>query len=247
MHFLREVADWLTDPAHWHGPNGIPVRVGEHVGLSAVALAVALIVAVPIGLALGHRGRGGFLAVNVGNIGRAIPSIAILIIGAAWLGIGGRPGLFGIGAKPALLALVVLGIPPVLTNTYTATASVDADVKDAARGMGMTGRQVLWRVEVPAALPLMFAGVRTSGSQIVATATLAAYIGWGGLGTYIVKGIALDQAGHAEVFAGALLVVALAFAVDLALGALQRAVSSPGVRLERQMMREQMRVRQVVV
>jgi osmoprotectant transport system permease protein len=208
---VSSVVRWFTQSSRWHGADGIPHRLVEHVQLCAVALAVAGAVAIPIGVVLGHIGRGGLVALNVANIGRAIPSLAILIVAVP---------IVGIGAKPAYVALIALAIPPILTNTYVAVRGVDPDIKDAARGMGMTASQMVTRVEVRLALPLILAGIRTSVFQVIATATLAAEVAAGGLGRYIVDGLAVRD--DTEVFAGALLVIVLALLVEALLAGLQR-------------------------
>ncbi len=204
---------WLTDPANWHGPDGIPTRLVQHLVISGLALALACIVALPLGIWLGHRGRGGFLAINVGNAGRAIPTFGVLIIFASW-----KP--VGVGDLAAILALALFAIPPILTNTYVGLREVDADIKDAARGMGMTGAQQLRRVELPLARPLLFAGLATSTVQTVATATLAALVAGGGLGRYIVDGFALQD--YSMLYGGTVLVAALCIALERGLRALQR-------------------------
>jgi len=222
VHFLSQLAGWFTNGDHWQGSGGVPHRVIEHLSMSGAAMLAALVLALPVSLVLGHTGRGGFLAINISNIGRAVPSFAILVLGEQVL---------GIGAKPAFVALVALAVPPIVTNTYTAIRQVDPDLRDAARGMGMTGGQILRRVEWPVAVPLIFAGIRTAGVQVVATATLAAVIAWGGLGRYIIDGIA--QRDHIQVFAGALLVVVLSALTEVGLGTLQRAVTPAGLRKAR--------------
>ena len=218
MEFLAGAAEWFTTASNWWGSEGMLQRIQEHVGMSAAALATAMLFALPLGLVLGHTGRGGPLAVNLSNLGRAVPSFAIIVIMAS---------IVGIGAKPAYIALVALAIPPMVTNTYTAIRSVDRDVREAAEGMGLTGRQVLARVEVPMALPLMMAGIRTSAVQVVATATLAALVGWGGLGRYIIDGLATRD--FHEVFAGAVLVAILSLLVEIGLSVLQRVVVPTGL------------------
>jgi|SRR5579875_7391 len=221
MGFWSGVAQFFTTASNWTGSQGILHRLAQHVEVSAISVAVAAAIALPLALWLGHRGRGGFLAITVANVGRALPSFAVLVVGAAWL---------GIGQKPALLALVVLSIPPILTNTYTGVSEVDPDQKDAARGMGMTGWQVLRQVEVPAATPLIFAGLRTATVQCVATATLAAYVGYGTLGQFINEGLANASSGQAELFCGGLLVVALALVAELGLAGAQRLATPKGLR-----------------
>jgi osmoprotectant transport system permease protein len=221
MTFWRDVFAWFTTGATWTGPEGITHRLWEHVALSASAVAIALVLALPLGLVLGHLGRGGFLAVNVSNIGRAVPSFAILVIA--------QQITRDIGTKPALIALVALAIPPIVTNTYVGMRAVDEDVVESARGMGMTGGQILTRVEAPLAMPVIMAGIRTAAVQVVATATLAALIAGGGLGRFIIDGFA--QQDNVMAFGGALLVALLAVVTELTLGFVQRRVT-PGGRLD---------------
>jgi osmoprotectant transport system permease protein len=213
---IAQVWAWLTDPAQWSGPNGIPVRLVEHLRISGFALLLACLVALPVAVWLGHVGRGGFLAINVGNVGRAIPTYALLVIFASMDPI-------GVGEKAAVLALAVFALPPLLTNTYVAMRQVDPEVKDAARGMGMTGGQLLRRVELPLALPFTFAGLRTTTVQVVATATFAALVGGGGLGRYVVDGFGLQD--PAELYGGVVLVALLSVAVELVLAAVQRRIT----------------------
>jgi osmoprotectant transport system permease protein len=217
--FLGDVARWLTAGAHWHGANGIPHRLFEHMLMSAAAVGVAAAVALPVGIILGHVGRGGALAINLANVGRAIPSFAILVLATQ---------IFGIGARPAFCALVALAAPPMVTNSFVGVREVDAEVREAARGMGMTGRQVLARVELPIALPLIMAGLRTAAVEVVATATLAALVAWGGLGRYIVDGLA--QRDFVQLFAGAVLVAGVSVLTEVTLGGLQRLIVPEGLR-----------------
>jgi osmoprotectant transport system permease protein len=209
---LTEVVQWFTDPTHWQGPNGVPTRLVEHVGLVALAVGIACLVALPIALVLGHLGRGGTLAINVSNVGRAVPTFAVLVLLAI--------GPLGIGAKATVTALVLFAIPPILTNTYVGMRQVDRDVVEAARGMGMSGGELLRKVELPLAMPLVMAGLRTSAVQVVATATLAAIVAGGGLGRIITQGIAFQD--QAQVVAGALLVALLDLIVELSMAGLQR-------------------------
>jgi osmoprotectant transport system permease protein len=217
--FLVQVGRWFLAPAHWQGASGIPTRLEEHVLMSLAATAVAAAIALPVGLALGHYGRGGALAINVSNVGRALPSFAILVIAVQ---------LVGIGATPAFLALVALAIPPMVTNSFVGMRDVDPQLRDAARGLGMRELRVLTRVELPNAVPVVMAGVRTSGVQVVATATLAALVGWGGLGRFILDG--LGQRDFVQVFAGAVLVALLSGAAELALAGLQTLLTPAGLR-----------------
>jgi len=215
---VNEVAAWLTDPAQWSGPDGIPVRLLQHLWYSLLATAIAAAIALPIGIWIGHTGRGALVAVNLTNLGRAIPSLGIIILMFT---------LVGFGIVPVLVALVALAIPPMVTNSYIGVRSVDRDVREAAEGMGMRGRQVLWRVELPVAMPLLMAGVRTSTVQVVATATLAAYVGLGGLGRYLIDG--LSQRDLAQVVGGAILVALLSLVTELVLGRVQTLVVSDGL------------------
>lgn len=225
MTFLASVLAWLANPVQWQGVNGIPTRVLEHVGISALAVAAALAIALPVGLLLGQSGRGGgFLAINVANIGRAMPSMAMLAVA---LPVAFALGL-GLGFWPTFLAMVPLGIPPILTNSYVGVREVDRDVVEVARGMGMRWWQVLRLVELPIAAPLIIAGIRNAAVAIIATATLGALVAGGGLGRYIVDG--LQSQVYERLFVGALLVALLAIATEVAFGVLERLIVSPGVR-----------------
>ena len=212
---MSEAWGWLTDSANWHGEGGIPTRMYEHLEISAIALLLAFVIALPIGVILGHLGRGGFLAVNVGNVGRAIPTFGLLIIFASWSAI-------GVGDEAAILALAIFAIPPLLTNAYVGMRGVDPDVKDAARGMGMTGSQLIRKVELPLAVPLIFGGIRTATVQVVATATLAAVVAGGGLGRYIVDGRGTQD--DAQLYGGVVLVVTLCLVVEYVLSHMQRRI-----------------------
>ena len=219
MNIVQLVLDWFTQPAQWSGPDGIPNRVGEHLYYSGLALLIAAVIAVPIGLLIGHTGRAGFLVVNSGNAARALPTLGL--VGLAVV-------VFGIGLVPTLVPLVALAIPPILVNTYEGIRQVDADLRDAAQCMGMTGREVLFRVEFPIALPLILLGLRTAAIQIVATATIAAYVGLGGLGRYIFDGLARRE--YEVMVGGAVLAVLLALLTEAAFALLARLTVAPGVR-----------------
>lgn len=227
MRLLADTARWLTAPAHYAGGDAIPIRILEHVELSALAVAVACAIALPIGLYLGHTGRLAFVAVNVANVGRALPSLALLALA---LPISFALGL-GLGFWPTLIALVPLALPPVLTNAYVAIRTVDRDVVESARGMGLSEAGILRRVELPLALPLILSGVRTGAVNVVATATLGALVAGGGLGRFIVDGLALQE--YDRLLGGALLVAALAIAVEVAFGTFERLATSPGIRAQR--------------
>jgi osmoprotectant transport system permease protein len=207
----RFVGDHRGDVVH---------RLLEHIEIFAVALVLAVAVALPVALWLAHSGRGGVFAINASNVGRALPSLAIIAI------VFSLPG-FGLRKSTVIFALTLLGIPPILTNAYVAVRGVDRDVVEAARGMGMRGSQILRGVELPLAAPVIMAGIRTAAVQIVATATLGALVASGGLGTFIVDGIAVQDT--ASIVTGALLVALLAILVDVAFGVLERAVTPAGL------------------
>ncbi|MCU1691352.1 MAG: putative transporter permease protein [Frankiales bacterium] len=211
MSVVGDTAAWLSDGAHWSGPDGVPVRLLQHLEVSGTALGIALLLALPPAFLLASRGRGGAAVVALANASRAVPTFAVLVLLVA------TP--VGFGDRATVVALVLFAVPPLLTNAYTGVRDVDPDVREAARGMGMTRGQLLRRVELPLALPLVAAGVRTAAVQVVATATLAAYVGGGGLGRFIADGTARADPGMTA--AGGLLVAALALAVEGVLGAVQ--------------------------
>jgi osmoprotectant transport system permease protein len=218
------VIHWLTAATHWSGENGIPVRAFEHLQLSAAAMALALLIALPVSVVVGHTRRGSATAVTVANLGRAIPSFAVLVLAfIAFLNFAPKLA-FGFGATviapPTVIALALLAIPPIVTNTVVAIQGVDPDVVDAARGMGMSAGRVLFGLELPLAAPLIVTGIRIAAVQVVATATLAALIAGGGLGRYIVDGFAAGD--RVQASAGAVLVAALAVTTELLLGGLAR-------------------------
>jgi osmoprotectant transport system permease protein len=222
---INQTFAWLTDPMHWSGPDGIPHRILEHLWYSGLALLVAALIAVPLGLVIGHTGRGRFLVVNLAGAARAIPSLGLLYLMVLWL----FPKLAGDSAflVPSLIVLVVLAIPPIMAGVYAGVEGVDPAARDAAKGMGMTGGQVLARVEVPNAMPLIFSGFRSATLQVIATATLAAVAGTGGLGRYLIDGQKIHE--FQQMAAGALLVAVLALAVDGMLALVQRYAVSPGI------------------
>jgi len=215
-HFVASVAGWLTTGAHWRGDSGIPELLWHQLELSAAVVLAAVLLGGGLGVVLGHTGRGGLVAVNAANAARAVPSLALLTLFAIipWI------SLRGGGFVAAFLALVALAIPPVLTNTYVGMREVDADVREAARAMGLTGAEVLRGVELPLAAPFILAGVRTAAIEVVATSTLAAYVSFTDLGTPVIAGLNTNDT--VEAFGGAVLVAALAVVVAQALGVLQR-------------------------
>lgn len=214
MSAFSDVVDWFADPEHWRGEGGVPVRLVEHLGLTAATVGIACAVALPVALWLGHIGKGGALAINLSNMGRAVPTFAVLSVLALTA--------LGFGRTSTLVALVLFAIPPLLTNAYVGMRSVDRDVLEAARGMGMTGLQLLGKVELPLATPLIMTGVRLCAVQVVATATIAALVAGPGLGRIITSGYGRQD--QAQVLAGAVLVALLALAVEVGLAYVQRRV-----------------------
>jgi osmoprotectant transport system permease protein len=226
MTFVSELIGWLGVPAHWIGPDGLLLRLVEHLGLSAAPLIAAVLIGLPVGLVIGHTGRGSIAAIGVANIGRALPTLGIL---GMLLPLTATIRPYGFDLLPSVIALTALAIPPIITNTYAGVHEVDRDLIEAGRGVGMREIELLRRVEVPIALPAILAGLRISAVQVIATATLAAVLGAGGLGRPIIDGIA--QQDDPELFMGALLVALLAIATELTFAWLQRAAVSRGLRL----------------
>ena len=222
MSAVGDVVAWFADPEHWSGPGGVPTRVVEHLSLTAAALGSACAVAVPLALWLGHTGRGGALAVNLANAGRAVPTFAVLVLLAI--------GPLGFGAAATITALVLFAVPPILTNGYVGMREVDRDVVEAARGVGLSPLQVVRRVELPLAVPLLLNGIRLAAVQVVATATIAALVAGGGLGNIILLGFGTQD--QAAVVAGALLVAAFAVATELLFAGLSR-IADPLARQRR--------------
>jgi osmoprotectant transport system permease protein len=210
---------WLFDPAHWSGTTGIPARLLEHLGYTLMTLLIAAVIAIPLGAFVGHTGKGGFVVVGLSNVLRALPTTAVLILVVLWA---------GLGDFPVYVALVLLAIPPIMAGTYAGIRAVDPVAVDAARGVGMREWGVLANVEIPNALPLIYGGFRGAALQVVATATIAAYTGAGGLGRFVFDGLALQEFG--QMLAGAVLVALLAVLVDLGFAGLQRLTVSPGLR-----------------
>jgi len=222
---MNDLLTWLTDAAHWSGEDGIPHRMLQHLAYSGVALLIAAVIAIPLGLFVGHTGRGRFVVVNAAGAARAIPSLGLLFIAVLILG----PRLSGDAAFviPCEIVLVVLAIPPILAGAYSGVEEVDPAARDAARGMGMRGREVLAKVELPCALPLIFSGLRSGTLQVVATATIAATAGLGGLGRFLIDGLSVRDFG--QMAGGAVLVAVLALLVDLVFAIVQRYAVSPGL------------------
>lgn len=214
---ITDTFAWLTDPAQWTGAGGVPARLAEHLQYTGLVLLIAAAIAVPVGLYVGHTGRGKVGVVALAGALRALPTLGLLTLFVL---------LAGIGLMPPIWALVILTVPPLLAGTYAGISSVDRNVVDAARAMGMTERQVLFRAELPNALPVMMGGFRTGVLQAVATVSVVAYINLGGLGRYLFDGLVLSD--FPQMLGGSLLITGLAIATDLFLALVQRLFLSPG-------------------
>lgn len=216
--FLGEVADWFADSANWWGPNGFATRLWDHILISVLGIVIGGMFALPVAVWLGHVRRGGVIAVSAVNVGRAVPSFGIVALAFPFtlqLGLATPLGYWA-----TLFALVALAMPPMFVNAYTGIREVDPSLVETARGMGMTEMHLLRRVEIPIGLPVIMAGVRTAAVQVVATATLGAVVGWGGLGRYIIDGFA--QGNDVLVFVGGVSVAILAIGTDIGLGWVER-------------------------
>src|SRR6059058_3279197 len=222
MSAWSQLVDYLTTAANWTGNAGITHRIEQHVALTAVAVGIAAAIGLPLGLTLGHIGRGGTLAINVTNVGRAIPTFAVLTLLTL--------SPVGISNTATVIALVLFALPPLVTNSYVGLREVDPEARDAAVGMGMSGWQLFHRVELPLGMPLIMAGVRIAAVQVVATATIAALVGAGGLGRLITDGLSSHNQG--ELLSGAVVVMLLALIVESVLALAQRRVD-PMRRLRR--------------
>jgi osmoprotectant transport system permease protein len=211
--------EYLAESSNWSGTEGIWARIVQHFWYTGVALGISALIALPVGLRIGHTRRGAFLAINLGNAARALPSLGLLMLAVLLTD--------QIGFLPVLIALVALGVPPILTSTYAGVSGVDQATIDAARGMGMTGREILTKVEIPIALPLILSGIRAATLQIVSTATIAAVVALGGLGRYVVDGLKLRD--FPQMFAGALLVAVMAVLLDVLFALVGRLTVSDGL------------------
>ena len=228
---------FFTDPTHWEGTLGIPNRLLEHVVISGLSIMLATLIAIPIGLFIGHTNRGSGIAINLANIGRAIPSYAMMVIPLpfclALAPVIGIDPTFALVFLPIFLAMTFLAIPPLLVSTYAGLRSVDRDLIEAGRGMGLTERQILRRIELPLASSIIVGGFRTATLQVIATATIGAILGGGGLGRFIFDGINQGRVGQPSIWAGAILVSVLAIGIDFVLGRLQRRLTPVALRTER--------------
>ena len=215
---LAQGWQWLTDPANWSGAAGLPARTLEHLQYTGLTLLIAVVIAVPVGLYIGHTGKGRTVVVTVSGLLRALPTLGMLTLFVL---------LAGLGLMPPIWALVLLAVPPLLAGTYSGLASVDRDIVDAARSLGMTEAQILWRVEIPNGLKVIFGGLRGATLQVVATAAVVATINLGGLGRYLIDGLAVGDYGR--VFGGAVAIAVVALAVDGLLALVAKLVISPGL------------------
>jgi osmoprotectant transport system permease protein len=213
------LTSWLFDPTNWSGSTGVPARLLEHLWYTALALVIAVVIGFPLGALVGHTKRGGFALVGAANVLRALPTVGVLTLVVL---------LAGIGLVPPIAALTLLAIPPIMAGAYAGIQAVEPVVVDAARGVGMRESEILFQVEIPNAMPLIFGGIRSAALQVVATATIAAYVGLGGLGRYVFDGLALHD--YPQMAGGASLVAVLAVLVELVLTGVQRLVVSPGLR-----------------
>ena len=218
MNLFADAIAWILDPAHWGGPNGIDTRVLEHVAISLLVVGIATVIAVPIGYLIGHTGKGRGIVVALAGAVRALPTLGLLILLALNL---------GIGLQAPIIALVVLAVPSILAGAYAGFDAVDRRIIDAARAVGMTEMQIVFKVEVPLGLPLLMGGMRSAVLQVIATATLADYVGGGGLGSFIFLG--LQTSDYSQMLAGSIVVVILAIAFEIIFSVLQRVVVPAGV------------------
>lgn len=223
---LGQAFAWVFTPANYPGPDGIPALAWQQVWITLLAVAIAAVIAVPIGYAIGHTGRVRGLSIALSGGIRALPTLGVLTIFGLWL---------GIGLQAPLIALVILAVPSVLAGAYAGVESVDPTTVDAARAMGMTEWQILWKVEIPLGLPLLVGGIRAAVLQVVATATLAAYVGAGGLGSYLFSGLKVQD--YPEMLGGSIIVIALAILFEIILALVQRAVVPAGVTAGRRTVR----------
>lgn len=246
--FLADLAAWFVE--YWDGPppDAVPTgfelgylnRIWEHVQVSGASVLTAMVLAIPLAAWLGHTKRGGLLAVSIVNIGRALPSFGIVALALPITIRIARNVPFiesGLGFLPTYLALVALALPPIFTNTYTGVRSVDPEIVEASRGMGVRGGQILWQVELPLASPVILAGIRTSAVQVVATATLGALVAYGGLGRYIIDGFAIRD--DIQIVAGAVLVALLSIATEVGFSLAERILVPRSLRVSSRKAREE--------
>ncbi len=230
---MEQLLGFFSDPASWSGETGIPNRLVEHITIALLAVLTASAIALPLGFYIGHTGRLQLLGINIANIGRAIPSYAVMVmLLPVMLGLApvlGYDPRLGLRFFPIFLAMVLLAIPPILVAAYAGLQEVDSDLKESSRGMGLTEPQILTRVELPLALPVLVGGFRVALLQVIATATIGAYLAGGGLGRYIIDGIARRDDGM--LYGGVVLVALLAIGTDVSLSWLERRLTPRGVRM----------------
>jgi len=218
VNFFVEAFAWLADPVHWVGADGIPTRLGQHLWYSALSVVIASVIAIPVGYLIGHTGRGRSIAVSISGGARALPSFGVITLIALSV---------GIGLTAPIVSFVILAIPSVLAGAYSGFEAVDRKTVDAARAVGMTEWQIMAKVEMPLGLPLLIGGIRSAVLQVVATATLATFVGAGGLGSYIITGLRAND--YPKMLAGSVLVIALAVALEVVFSIVQRLVVPAGV------------------
>jgi osmoprotectant transport system permease protein len=231
---MDKITTFFTDPAQWSGSSGIPARLIEHLTIAGSSVLLAVLIAIPIGLYIGHTNRGSSLAINLANIGRAVPSYAMMVIPLpltlSLAPVLGYDPTFGLVFLPPFLAMTFLAIPPLLVATYAGLRSVDRDLIEAGRGMGLKESQILRRIEMPLASSIIVGGLRTATLQVIATATIAAILGGGGLGRFIFDGLNQGLAGRSSIYAGAILVTVLAVGVDMLLALAQTRLTPVALR-----------------
>jgi osmoprotectant transport system permease protein len=218
VNFFVEAFAWLADPVHWTGVDGIPTRLGQHLWYSALSVVIASVIAIPVGYLIGHTGRGRSIAVSISGGARALPSFGVITLIALSV---------GIGLTAPIISFVILAVPSVLAGAYSGFEAVDRKTVDAARAVGMTEWQIMAKVEMPLGLPLLIGGIRSAVLQVVATATLATFVGAGGLGSYIITGLRAND--YPKMLAGSILVIALAVVLEVLFSIVQRLVVPAGV------------------
>jgi osmoprotectant transport system permease protein len=218
VNLFADAVAWILDPSHWGGSDGINTRIIEHIAISLLVVGIATVIAVPIGYVIGHTGKGRGIVVALAGAVRALPTLGLLILLALNL---------GVGLQAPIFAFVVLAVPSILAGAYAGFDAVDRRIIDAARAVGMTEMQIVFKVEIPLGLPLLMGGVRSAVLQVIATATLADYVGGGGLGSFIFLG--LQTGDYAQMLAGSIVVVLLAIVFEVIFSVLQRLVVPAGV------------------
>jgi osmoprotectant transport system permease protein len=220
VNLFAEAIAWLTAPERYEGASSLPIRIGEHLFFTFIAVLIAAVIAIPLGYLIGHTGRGREIAVGISGAARALPSFGLILLLVLLIGVTQKP-------LAAFIAFVLLAIPSILAGAYSGLEAIDRRIIDSARAVGMTEWQILWKVEVPLGLPLLIGGIRSAALQVVATVTLAAYIGLGGVGLYIISGLALRK--FDQMLGAAIVIVTLALVIDALFALLQRVITPRGV------------------